>query len=222
MLIVNLEAKIEHPKSKMPKRIHKPITFAEFGQRLIEYAVTPEMVTQRLHMIVPQEQRLELTNPTRIVVHAQTEIGAVTRLTEGDANHELRFGVPLITHLIFDVDLMLTSERYAARAETSLSLVTQTLTPLTIHVACALVTAEQISVTSEGQGNWLDLVKRFGVLDAEIREQVATIINQHVEASHTHRTIDARPLIRAALSTLTPAKSAKSRGARRTGERVTR
>jgi hypothetical protein len=204
----------------MPKRIHKPITFAEFGQRLIEYAVTPEVVAQRLLLIVPQEQRLELTNPARIVVHAQTETGAVTRLADGDASRELRFSAPIVVHLILDVDLLLTSERYAARAETSLSLVAQTLTPLTIHVACAPVTAEQIAVTSEGQGNWLDLVKRFGVLDAEIREQVATIINQHIDASHTFRTIDARPLIRAALGALTPAKSARGRGARRKGERV--
>jgi len=71
----------------------------------------------------------------------------------------------------------------------------RTLAPLTIQIDCEPVAPEQIGVASEGDGNWLDLTKRLGVLDSAIRQQVAEMINQHIRDSHHLRTIDVRRLI---------------------------
>jgi hypothetical protein len=163
------------------------------------HGVTPEVIAGRLRQIVPPEQELTLEQPTTIVINARTTLGAVERLAESDRGRELVFGVPLQVHLMLGVDLMLTREHYEASAATDLHLAARAYTPLTIRVECGPILPDQITVTSAGLDNWLDLVKRFGVLDDAIKQQVAAMINRQVEASRAQRTIDVRTLIRTAM-----------------------
>ena len=198
----------------------RDLSFAEFGQQFIERAVTPEMIGKSLAQIVPTEQRITLASPTAIAIDARTTIGDVARLPHNAAEHELIFDAPLAVHLSLAVDMLVTREQYAAVATTCLRLIARTRAPLTIYVDCMSVTPEQIAVASEGQGNWFDLVKRFGMLDAAIRQQVARIVNQHIEASRPRRTIDVRKLIASMADTVAggarrPPKAARASGTSR-------
>lgn len=173
----------------------RQLTFAEFGVQFIRHAVTPDVLGQNLARLVPPEQTLTLSSPTAIEVNARTTVGAVRQLPEGDPERELAFEVPLQSHLVLHVSLMLGQERYGAVAETTLRLTARALAPLTIQVDAEPVGADQVAVSSEGLGNWFDLVKRFGGLDDAIRSQVARMIDLQIEQSRRERTIDVRRLI---------------------------
>jgi hypothetical protein len=178
----------------MPKR-RKQLTFAEFGQQFLERAVTLDVIARTLGRVVPTEQQFVLNAPARVEVMARTQIGAIARQPSDAPDRELVFAVPLQIHLALTVGMLVAEERYTALATTSLRLVARTLAPLTIQIDCDPVLLDDVAVASEGDGNWFDLAKRFGVLDSAIQQQVASMIDQHVHESRHMRTIDVRKLI---------------------------
>ena len=173
----------------------KQLSFDEFGRQFMERAVTPQLIGRSLAQIVPSQQQLTISAPAKVIVVARTELGAVERLPGDAPDRELCFAVPLRVHLALAVDLIVGHERYMALAQTRLRLSARTFAPLTIQIDCDPAEPGRITVASEGNGNWFDLAKRFGVLDDAIQEQVAAMINQHIHDSKHLRTIDVRKLI---------------------------
>lgn len=178
----------------MPKAT-RPLSFAEFGHQFIRQALTPELIGSTLARVVPAEQRINLLAPTPIEVHARTELGVALLEPPEAPEHELVFRVPLVIHLALTINLLVGAEQYQARANTQLRMVGRARAPLTIVVDCPPVSPEQVSVESEGSGNWFDLAKRIGGLDVTIQQQVAAMVNQQIAASQQLRTIRLRPLI---------------------------
>jgi hypothetical protein len=178
----------------MGKR-NKQLTFKEFGQRFMQHAMTPEIIRASLAKIVPEEQQLIITSPTTVTIHTRTMIEDIVQLPDASEHDELVFDVPLAIHLTLGVDLFVGQEQYTALAATRLRLTARLCSPLMMWIDCAPVEPEQITVTSEGQDNRFDLVKRFGLLDPAIRQQVAEITNQHIQRSQRQRRIDVRKLI---------------------------
>lgn len=185
----------------MAKRA-RPLTFAEFGQQFMVYAVTSDVIQQSLRHIVPREQQLTLSSPSTVRIDARTTIGDVVPRPTDRPEQELGFEVHLSIRLTLAVNMLVGQEQYAAVATTRLRLMVGILAPLTIFIDCAPVTADQVIVASEGQGNWFDLVKRLGILDAAIQQQVATIVNEHIQSSKAKRRIDVRKLIAGMIPTV--------------------
>jgi len=179
---------------RMGKRC-KQLTFTEFGQQFIEHAMTPEIIRATLARIIPEEQQFIIANPTSVTIHARTMIEDILHLPYEAAGDELVFEVPLAIHLALWVNMLVGQEQYTAVATTRLRLAARVCTPLVLKIDCPPVDPGQIMVASEGQGNWFDLLKRFGLLDVAIRQQVADMANQHIEQSRRHRRIDLRKLI---------------------------
>ena len=178
----------------MGKR-NKQLTFNEFGQRFMQHAMTPEIIRASLAQIVPEEQQFTITSPTTVTIHTRTVIGDIVQLPDASERDELVFDAALAIHLVLGVDLLVGQEQYTALAATRIRLAARLCSPLMLWIDCAPVEPEQITVASEGQDNRFDLVKRFGLLDPAIRQQVADITNQHIQRSQRQRRIDVRKLI---------------------------
>lgn len=197
----------------------KQLTFMEFGEQFMQHAVTPAIIRESPGTIVPEQQRMLISSPVPITIHARTVIEDVIQQPGVGTGDELAFEVPLAIHLALSIDMVVGQEQYLALARTRLRLAARVYTPLMLKIDCLLVAPDQIAVASEGQGNWLDLVKRFGLLDTAIRTQVADITNQHIQRSQSHRRIDLRKLITAAATSkiggAPRSSAAKSRSQRR-------
>lgn len=168
----------------------RPITFAEFGQRFMEQAFGPDVIKQAMDVVVPKEQRISTGGPSPVEVVAQIALGDVLPSPTEVPSQELRYEVPVAVRMSLSVGLLLAQEQYEAAASTRLRLVIRTYMPLMVYVEVEPLSADEIAVATEGQGNWLDLVKRVGVLDTVIRQQLASAINEQLEANQSERMID--------------------------------
>jgi hypothetical protein len=165
--------------------------FAEFGRRLLEIAVTPELIHRSFVESLPGPTTYRLTNPFDVVVDVRAEIGEVTRRAPDHPGRELTFGVEVRIHLRLQIDftfgLNLAHEEYDALAETELRVRVVVLPPLTLFADIDPVAPYHVRVTSEGK-NLFDVAKRLTGLDGEIRRGVAEGVNEQIALSIRDRT----------------------------------
>ena len=173
-------------------------SYERFGINFVHHAVTAERIKASITGLASQEI-VSGPNPAGpggiATAKSVGRIGEVRVLPEpGDL---LGFRAVLPIDLELDIKLGPVSNRYRGLVEVPIRLTVQVADPLTIVIEVSPVHGNEITADIRPSNVGADLLSRVGNIDAEVKGEVARIVNEkmNTEQARAERVIDVGALI---------------------------
>jgi hypothetical protein len=161
------------------------ISYATFGARFFEQAVTEERVVGALGDLAGD--RIEFgpkgVGPGRLArVRAAGEVGSASarRLTAD----EVAFRLSIPVELDIDLDLVVDQHKFHASVVVGLTLTARAAEPLRIVIDIDPPTDRDVTVTVDAQGVRATVIQHLAAIDAEIGRFVAKYVARELEKPH--------------------------------------
>ena len=174
------------------------LSYEQFGVNFVRHAVTAERIKASITGLAGDDivSGPNPAGPGGIATATSTgRIGEVRVLPEpGDL---VRFRAVLPIDLDLDIKLGPISNRFKGLVEVPLVMTVHISHPLTLVIETRPVTGNEISVDIRPTSAGADLLKRVGDIDAEVKAEVARIVNEKMNtpAAREQREIDIAELI---------------------------
>lgn len=160
-------------------------TYAAFGQRFFEHAVSEERILGALGGLAGDEIDFGPigVGPARLAkVSAHGEIGqsSIERL-EGD---EVAFLLTIPVDLLLHLDLGVDQHRFKAAVRVNLHLTARAADPLRVVIDIEPPTKQNVHVKVEGDSLRASLLQLVAGIDGEIRKFVAKFVAKEIDKPH--------------------------------------
>jgi hypothetical protein len=161
------------------------ISYATFGERFFEHAVTEERILDALGGLAgdPIEFGPIGAGPGRIAqVRAHGEVGqADVRRTAGD---DVSFHLTIPVALDLDIDLLVDHHRFHAAVTVNLVLTARAADPLRIVIDIPPPTARDVTVVVDAEGLRATVLQYVAGIDREIARFVAKYVARELDKPH--------------------------------------
>lgn len=189
------------------------LTFADFGERLFQRVLQPELLIQELYAAIPPDglEAVEEVDGYTVAYRAGiTQVNATreeVRTTEEPARIQaFRFRFTIAFKLNLKVDILQGSpipmpdlhEVFDVSGLVPLTLETQIREPLSLYVDYEPLREEQLVLSTE-KGQWHDLALRFGKLEVKVRRKIVERVNSMLLDAEPQRRIDIGTLVEGVL-----------------------
>ncbi|GAB4008190.1 hypothetical protein [Nocardioides ultimimeridianus] len=179
----------------MSEQAPAQVTYAEWGERFFEYAVTLDRVLDGVNVLAgrPIDVGPLGVGPGRIAkVTAKGAIGTATGRRVGGM--PVRFEVTLPVRIEFAIDLGMDLHRFDAHIEVPLVITAHGRSDLSIAIDVTPPSSREIVVDLVPQGLRASLIRRAAGVDVELKRFVAKYVAREIEKPHVAaaRVIDVR------------------------------
>lgn len=189
------------------------LTFADFGERLFQRVLQPELLVRELYAAIPPDglEAIEQVDGYTVAYRAAiTQVNATREEVRAVENPALlrayRFRFTVAFKLNLKVDILQGApipmpdlhEVFDVSGLVPLALETQIREPLVLFVDYEPLREEQLVMSTE-KGQWHDLAMRFGKLEEKVRRKIVERVNAMLADSEAQRRIDIGTMVDAVL-----------------------
>ena len=174
------------------------MSYEQFGVNFVRHAVTAERIKASVTGLAGTDIVSGPTSTGPGGIATATSVGRVGEVrVVPEPGDLLGFRAVLPIDLDLDIKIGPVSNRYKGLVEVPLVMSARTAQPLTIVIEIKPVHGADITVDIRPANTGADLLKKVGNIDAEVRAEVARIVNEkmNTDAARSERVIDVAALI---------------------------
>jgi len=170
------------------------ITYEEFGVNFVKHVVTPDRVAGTISRLAGGEVKagpMPAGPGGAASVTASGRIGDIVARASS-ASGRLAFEAVIPIELLLEVRVAGADHRYRGRVNVPLSLRVRAVSPVTLIIDVDPVLSDKVEVELSADGVRAKVLQRLGNVNEEVRETVATIVNERLtsEAAREARHLD--------------------------------
>ena len=170
------------------------ITYEQFGANFVKHVVTPERVAGTISRLAGDEVKacpLPAGPGGAASVIASGRIGDIVARASS-ASRRVAFEAVIPIDLLLEVRVAGADHRYRGRVKAPLTLRVRAVAPVTLIIDVDPVLSDKVEVELSADGVRAKVLQRLGNVNEEVRQRVATIVNERLtsEAAREARHLD--------------------------------